>query len=358
MNASIDKTMGTPAYQQLKKQLETAIDVGELMPGKRIPSEHELSRRYGIHRSTVRISLRQLATEGILHSVPGRGWFVAPPTRRMLNVAIIAAARRASRFMQDVRQGLLAGAERHGCEIEFVEPGSGTAALAAGIHPGGVPDALIWLGHGQEYTPELASVARLGRPIVVGNRQIFGSGLPFVAIDQYSGTRDLVTRLIMAGHRNIGCVTSKAPLRYVSQRLRAYRDTLTTAGIEPDARWVCQVPQGGDVAAVVRRYLATGERPTALFVAGEALHAGTFMALEEAGLRVPENMSVIAFDRPAEAMQPAIVCLEQPGELLGERLFALIRRLVAGERVSDEILPTRLIPGESIRSIGKFPRTA
>jgi len=68
-----------PLYFQLKQIIREQIEEGALQPLDRLPSERELSQKYGISRMTVRQSLNELVNEGILYRRQGKGTFVASP---------------------------------------------------------------------------------------------------------------------------------------------------------------------------------------------------------------------------------------------------------------------------------------
>lgn len=76
----------TPLYQQIFEELKGAIESGEYIPKDRIPSEPELSERYGVSRITVRRAIEELCSEGYLVKQQGRGTFVSMPriNRRLL----------------------------------------------------------------------------------------------------------------------------------------------------------------------------------------------------------------------------------------------------------------------------------
>lgn len=65
-----------PLYRQVKRAIATRLDNGSLSPGTRT-SEHELSAEFGVSRITVRQALGELAREGRIFRVPGKGTFVA-----------------------------------------------------------------------------------------------------------------------------------------------------------------------------------------------------------------------------------------------------------------------------------------
>lgn len=68
--------MAKPLYQQIAEAITGQIQAGELLPGQRLPSEHELSEQYQVGRNTIRHALSELAADGIVESVQGVGTFV------------------------------------------------------------------------------------------------------------------------------------------------------------------------------------------------------------------------------------------------------------------------------------------
>ncbi|WP_308283442.1 GntR family transcriptional regulator [Pseudonocardia nigra] len=70
---------GTPKYEQIRKDLASAIRAGNYRPGEALPSQRELSASYGVTLMTLRQALRLLSDEGLVVQQPGRGTFVTPP---------------------------------------------------------------------------------------------------------------------------------------------------------------------------------------------------------------------------------------------------------------------------------------
>jgi GntR family transcriptional regulator len=83
---ALDQVSSRPLYHQLKDLIRESIAQGRLGPHDRVPSEHDLVRAYGVSRVTARQALVDLAREGLLFRVQGKGSFVArPPVVQRLN---------------------------------------------------------------------------------------------------------------------------------------------------------------------------------------------------------------------------------------------------------------------------------
>jgi GntR family transcriptional regulator len=79
MQFQIDTTNRTPIYRQLVGQIREAVARGQLQPEEQLPSVRELSRQLVINPNTVARVYTELEREGVLHTRPGLGVFVAEP---------------------------------------------------------------------------------------------------------------------------------------------------------------------------------------------------------------------------------------------------------------------------------------
>ena len=76
-----EERQDTPLYEQMKSEIKARIERGEWPTNHRIPSENELVELLGVSRMTAHRALRELASEGVIIRVQGRGSFVAPKKR-------------------------------------------------------------------------------------------------------------------------------------------------------------------------------------------------------------------------------------------------------------------------------------
>lgn len=82
MKAVLESESSSPLYYQLMERIRLDIGRGVYPIGTRIPPEHELERKYGLSRVTVRRALQELTDEGLLERKQGKGTFVSAPKAR------------------------------------------------------------------------------------------------------------------------------------------------------------------------------------------------------------------------------------------------------------------------------------
>ncbi len=119
--------------------------------------------------------------------------------------------------------------------------------------------------------------------------------VPSVVLDEQSGTKQIVEHLISLGHRQFFEISG--PLNWYSSRMRhqACQETLRAHGIEQslhvEGNW--STPGGYQAA---RRLLQQGNSFSAVVAANDSMALGVYRALHEAGLSVPQDVSVVGFD--------------------------------------------------------------
>ncbi|HYF66448.1 MAG TPA: substrate-binding domain-containing protein, partial [Herpetosiphonaceae bacterium] len=136
------------------------------------------------------------------------------------------------------------------------------------------------------------------------------------------------------------------------ERLDGYAAALRAHGLAYDPALVV----GGDFLeasghAALRQLLALDQPPTAIFASSDSMAIGAMRAAAEAGLRLPEDLSIIGFDDIPEAAAhaPALTTIRQPLQEMGRiAVRQLIEQIEDPERPAAHIeLPTRLIERDS-----------
>lgn len=76
-NIQIDDSLGVPKYRQIINSIYTAISIGELKMGDKIPSLNQICAEFDLSRDTVMVAFNELKAKGIINSIPGKGYYIA-----------------------------------------------------------------------------------------------------------------------------------------------------------------------------------------------------------------------------------------------------------------------------------------
>jgi DNA-binding LacI/PurR family transcriptional regulator len=115
--------------------------------------------------------------------------------------------------------------------------------------------------------------------------------------DDYDGGRQVTEHLLSMGHTRICFVRGPKTSKAAKMRYSAFIDTLKGHGIEEDERYVFQNANGlVDGMSIGKQIAEMSDRPTAVICFDDVIAIGVVKALMEAGLNVPEDLSIIGFD--------------------------------------------------------------
>ncbi|MCV0395585.1 MAG: LacI family DNA-binding transcriptional regulator [Rhizobiaceae bacterium] len=145
--------------------------------------------------------------------------------------------------------------------------------------------------------------------------------LPSVLPGELVGGRVATERLIQAGRQRIGLINGQEGLDASRDRLKGYRQALSSNDIPFDAdlvKWGNWEPSSG--YEMTRVLMTMNNPPDAIFCANDMMAVGCFDALREIGLRVPQDISVIGFDdrEIAQFTRPPLTTLVLPHFEMGE----------------------------------------
>ncbi|MFI6878917.1 LacI family DNA-binding transcriptional regulator [Streptomyces sp. NPDC050400] len=206
----------------------------------------------------------------------------------------------------------------------------------------------------------LRDFRRHGIPYVVVDRVAGDEEGCSVAVDDVSGGALAIRHLLTGGHRSLAFVSGPPHLRQVQDRREGALKALAEAGLPatllrelPTER--LDVAAGRDAGA---RLLGLADRPTAVFCANDLLALGVLQALYTAGIRVPEDMSIVGYDdiEFAAAATVPLTSVRQPALTLGTIAADLLLQ-ETGERASAHrhqhvVLRPELVVRGSSRVVG------
>ena len=135
---------------------------------------------------------------------------------------------------------------------------------------------------------------------------------PSIAVDEHAAGRQAMDHLLHLGHRRIGMIDVEDAGRPDGRRA-AWEAALRDAGVEPDGDLVVTVPADGEGGADgMARLLGLRSPPTAVFAHSDEIALGAVRTLRRAGLRVPEDLSVIGIDDHPLAALTDLTTVAQP----------------------------------------------
>lgn len=229
------------------------------------------------------------------------------------------------------------------------QPGSagGPHAYARRAKHHGV-DGVVVLAVDDAEEPELQKLLAAGTPVVAVDLALAGRRASFVASDNIGGARLAVRHLHRLGHTRIATISGLAHTKPAADRLLGYRAELHELGLpsRPEYEGLGDFYfESGEAA--MRSFLSLPEPPTAVFAASDMMAVGAIKAIEDAGLRCPDDVAIVGFDdiQLAELVSPALTTVRQDKRELGvaaaRSLVQLIDDADAAPHVS--VLPVELV---------------
>ncbi len=174
-----------------------------------------------------------------------------------------------------------------------------------------------------------AWIGDLAVPVILLNCYTAERSYPAVIPGEVAGGQKAAQHLIDHGHRRIGVITGEPWMEATRDRLKGYRRALIGAKIAFDPALVIE----GDWSASAgyngtRRLLALAERPTAIFCQNDRMAIGCYEALKEAGIVIPDGMSVVGYDDEeiSRHLHPQLTTVVLPQRAMGAWAVKVIAR--------------------------------
>ena len=202
---------------------------------------------------------------------------------------------------------------------------------------------------------EIVRNARI--PVVSIGHNPFPGSRGSVTLNNFEGARAAMNHLLEQGHRRIVHLSGQVDFGDTVARVGGMRAALAEHGMSLDDIHVVPGIFHQDFGySATRDLVASGRDFTAIFAGDDDMAAGVLLALRDAGLRVPEDVSVIGFDDAfhAKHMWPPLTTVRQPVDTLGEAAAALLLKLLGepGTGPLQSTIETSLV----VRSSTTAPR--
>ena len=211
----------------------------------------------------------------------------------------------------------------------------------------------------------LAQMIEMGIPVTLLGREFRHPAVDFVGADHLKGGYEATTHLIKLGHKRIGFIGVSLTNSLGLKRFQGYVDALREHGLPVEEKLIVGRQEGPDQAPGysteemgyegMKKLLSRRVRPTAIFARNDFTAIGAIGAIQEAGLRIPDDIAIVGYDDVplARHITPKLTTVRQPtreqGHLAAEFLLRRIEHDALAPR-EEKILECELVVRESTAS--------
>jgi LacI family transcriptional regulator len=195
-------------------------------------------------------------------------------------------------------------------------------------------DALIVIPC-RDDSPMLEDVRQSGIPTVLLDRVASDSDFDQVLLDNVAAAAEGTRHLISLGHRNVLLLASDPSLRNIRERIEGYRAALADANLlKFENVVVVGRNEPDDARQALLPVWAGTARPSALFAVTQSMTIGALQSLWEAGLELPRDVSLLAFDDSEwfTALKPFVSTVRQPTDDFADQAWAMLMLRLNNDR--------------------------
>ncbi|PYI56356.1 GntR family transcriptional regulator [Paenibacillus flagellatus] len=304
-----------PLYSLIVDELKAQISSGVYKPEDQLPTEAELSARYGVSRITTRRALEELERDGFIYRVKGSGSFVKSISRAQAENRTDGTGKMISLILpsEDDRgtMGYIRGASdwlnANGYYLSVHQSDYDSQKerdLLETLTRSGIAAIILYPRNDQTNYDILHRLCLDEYPIVTIDKYFDSLPLGAVVSDNFGGAYKSVSRLIELGHRKIAFLSAVSieSTSSVRDRYFGYCKALKDHGIPVDSRYIQLNMKAVREEIGVDKFYAQlldsyrSEGVTAVQTENDLIAANLLNRCLDAGIRVPADISIIGFD--------------------------------------------------------------
>lgn len=377
-----------PLYLQIQEHFKQLIQLGALEENDKFPTEKQLMEQFGVSRMTVSNALTQLAKDGWIYRIPGRGSFVSPESRTQADESLEnnqldamdvkeqderASSRKMIGFVLPLLEDffairLLKGINSvlantdyyvsivltHNSKVREKE------AIQELIKKGAV-GLIIFPIDAETYNEEILVLKLRKFPFVLIDRYLPGFDTHCVCSDNWMSAQLAVNHLWELGHRDIA-ICSDIPISTVTvdERIRGYMEALkqknsmiNPALIVTDFQVINTIPTENHPLYHYLKYRTA----TAFITLNLKLGLNIASIVKKMGMSVPRDLSIITYDNPSSELDgdPTFTHIDQHEQEIGAKSAELLLKLLNNQESVTEptkvIVKSALVLGESTKEL-------
>lgn len=343
-------------YAKIYHELRQKLLNGEYREGERLPTEMELSERYGVSRPTVTKALNELMQEGLLSRRIGSGSYAHPPKSNIRNrlFGLLIPGLGRGEIFEPICASVASSAERHNFSLLWsgfdqdarMHPLASEAIARRYIDTGAAgvffEPLELWPGFEEVNLRVVRMLEEATMPVVLVDADYLHfperSRFDLVCLDNVRAGYTAARHLLREGVHRIDFLCRPHSADSIRQRIGGYRLALAEGGLVPDPSWL-HVGYPED-ATFVRELLSDGA-PLNLVCGNDETAASLMVTLEELSVPVPDAIRIVGFDdvHYSKRLRVPLTTVRQPCEEIGRlAMETMLWRLEHPDRPARTVL--------------------
>ncbi|KRF32221.1 GntR family transcriptional regulator [Paenibacillus sp. Soil787] len=377
-----------PLYLQIQEHFKQLIQLGAMEDNDKFPTEKQLMEQFGVSRMTVSNALTQLAKDGWIYRIPGRGSFVSPEIRseeaknlenKQLDATDVqehderASSRKMIGFVLPLLEdffairllkginSVLANTEYYVSIVLTHNSKEREKEAIQELIKNGAVGLIIFPIDAETYNEEILLLKLRKFPFVLIDRYLPGFDTHCVCSDNWMSAQLAVNHLWELGHRDIAiCSDISIHTVTVGERIRGYMEALKQKGsminpalIVTDFQLTDTIPTEKHPLYHYLKYRTA----TAFITLNLKLGLNIAGVAKRLGINVPRDLSIITYDNPSSAIdeKPAFTHIDQHELEIGAKSAELLLKLLNNQESVTEpnkvIVKSALVFGESTEEL-------
>lgn len=217
-------------------------------------------------------------------------------------------------------------------------------------------DGIIFMSQSINDSSFIYKIIEKEIPLIVLNTEVHGNSVINIISDDYSGSYKAVEFLVKNQHKRIAIIEGKKGFKSTQYRKEGYIQALIDNNITMNKDYIVQGNYDMESGYKCMRSLLELEHiPTAVFCSNDDMAVGAFKAIQEKGLKIPDDISVTGFDDNifSSFLSPALTTVKRPIERMSIEGSKILLKILEGREVKNETLfiKTELVVRDSVSKL-------
>ena len=335
----IKKDKNFPKYVQIAEHFKALILSDNIILGDKLLSESEIVEKFKVSRHTARQALMQLEKEGFIYKEKGRGAFCCYKQKKEGNKNIAVLTTYISNYIfPDIICGIEEVLSASGYTLSLFNTNNDKLKEAEYLNKildGEISGLIVEPTMSALENTNLSLYEELEKrklPLVMINAKYEEINSAYVIMDDVEGGYALTKYLIQMGHRDIAGIFKYDDLQGVN-RQQGYMKALSEFGIDCKDEYLLKyatVEEEFLPYEFVSNLLRRGNKPTAIVCYNDQTAFYVMQAVRDAGLKVPEEISVVGYDDSdiATATEMKLTTVKHPKSEMGKRVARFLINII------------------------------